>query len=95
MDWKDTVMTSEELDGYWLNPDECDDEMLAEAQAEISFKAGIITGTVEGKYDGRREVVETMFNESYGDPRVTGYYKISYEEWQAKLKEWGIKSTTP
>jgi len=53
---------------------------LLKAQAEISFKAGI------------REVVEAMFNESYGDPRVTGYYKINYDEWQAKLKEWEMNN---
>jgi len=46
--------------------------------AEISFKAGI------------REVVDAVFNESYGDPRITGYIHIKWDEWQAKLKEWGI-----
>jgi hypothetical protein len=47
------------------------------SQAEISFKAGI------------REVVEWV--EKYKS-ETTGYIHISFgQEWQAKLKEWGIE----
>ena len=41
----------------------CDTSMTCcldchQTQSEISFKAGIITGTVEGKYDGRKEYIQ-------------------------------------
>ena len=66
----------------------------AEAQAEISFKAGrevgnskgFKLGVIAGELLGRREVVEFM-NRFY-----EGRLLSSSEVWQAKLKEWGIKS---
>lgn len=58
----------------------------AELQAEISFKAGI------------REVVEWILAHSQLErcgPDVMAYFidylAIDYPDWQAKLKEWGIK----
>ena len=65
-------------------PDMVSFHNIAEAQAEISFKAGIITGTVEGKYDGRREVVEWM--------KKNTVWSILFNtaEGKAQLKEWGI-----
>lgn len=77
---KDTLMSREELEqvyrdgliGWWLR--------IAQAQAELSFRAGI------------KEVVEYI-HQHLIDPRVTGDLKttITPWEWQAKLKEWGIE----
>ena len=60
MDWKDTVMTEEQLTIYWRNPSECNDVGIAEAQAKISFAVGFAAGQEEestqaysaGKHDG-------------------------------------------
>lgn len=96
MDWKETVLTKSKTTEIILrkwsgfDPDfDIDYEvvrLIREAQAEISFKAGIITGTVEGKYDGRREVVEWFKNE-LGDQ-----YPFDTQLLDDKLKEWGIEN---
>ena len=78
---------------------------VAKAQAEISFKAGYdlakeelagiqILNFRDGKRAGRREVVEWINEmadiENFKDaPKLIGFTILS-EDWQAKLKEWGI-----
>ena len=80
----------------------CDTSMTCcldchQTQSEISFKAGIITGTVEGKYDGRKEVVEWLIQNSWDGSLQhwgSGNYNvqcIAREDYLAKLKEWGIE----
>ena len=73
--------------------------LTAEAQAEISFKAG--------KLEGRREVVEWMegncmlsvLDKGRFTYKDTGSITFNLgnlgdsEEWQAKLKEWGLHGT--
>lgn len=57
-------------------------KQVAQAQAEISFPAGI------------KEVVEWIKQYSLVDPTDPTLYKsfrMEWEDWQAKLKEWGIE----
>jgi len=85
MEAKDTVITRETVmrlglsDVRLLDPKEL---KLLEAQAEISFKAGI------------REVVGWMNKRDcsyhYLGEKVHAF-KVVEEEWQAKLKEWGME----
>ena len=76
----DTVMSSEDINFCGIKNViiKKDARAIATAQAEISFKAGI------------REVVEWIEEDlnfdSFGGSRLD---KLR-EEWQAKLKEWGI-----
>ena len=58
--------------------------------AKEAYEAGVYNGEADGIAKGIKEVVEAMLDESYGDPRVTDFYKINCFEWQAKLREWGI-----
>ena len=96
--WEETVMNYE---GIWqlstkfsqgrhdIGSIKCEDEwnqVLVQAQAEISFKAG--------KQEGIREVVECLIkiNKAGGNYYHDGWMKtfrfqIPLEEWQAKLKE--------
>lgn len=96
--WLDTVMSPEELEPYLSTTDlysaMCVDYKEAFGQqAKTSFKAGI------------REVVEFIHNEfgGYTKAIVDGGKLInilidneygengSFDKWQAKLKEWGLK----
>jgi len=85
MEAKDTVMSDEERkkflpinDGYSYYKGY--GEAISQAQAEISFKAGI------------REVVEwlqkTSDNLDYNN--TISLFAVGMGEWEAKLKEWGI-----
>ena len=98
MDYKDTVIKLNR--GGILSDIEVDNyNNGAEAQAEISFKAGresTIDDTAEmyivGIDRGRKEVVEYV--NKYLNPQIWSrdtkepYYTIKKSEWQAKLKEW-------
>ncbi len=83
MEWKDTVMSQTETTKYvdrWLNGDieaRHVTALIAEAQAEISFKVGV------------KEVLEWIGEQGWETFR-TGYYP-SQETWKAQKKEWGIK----
>lgn len=86
MEAEDTVMTYDEVRTYWLKrgvqgPDIDDTK---EAQAEISFKAGIREVV---RWVNRKLIVTFPLDttEIYHLKMVLGSY-----EWQAKLKEWGI-----
>lgn len=70
---------------------------VAKAQAELSFKAGqeaerkggtnsiaYLEGLQEGTRQGQKEVVDWMINDSYDTTIHFG------EDWQEKLKEWGL-----
>lgn len=90
MEAKDTVMGQQDmirLGGSWGMKQ----VRVAQAQAEISFKAGQESGCyAEGWANGIREVVEFVLLYAYdtnGDIHIIG------ESWQAKLKEWGIEKT--
>lgn len=74
MDWKDTVMTEEELALYWRNPEDCDDVGIATTQAEVSFKMG------------QKEVVMWLRNNF--EPTVP--MSLEYTKWHRQLKRWGI-----
>ena len=66
---------------------------VKKAQAEISFKAGRkeVVDWVKDNNALRDEPWSTEYTEAYGyDPMVEGDVILSYFEWQAKLKEWGI-----
>jgi len=75
----------------------------ARQQAEISFKAGFeegrkviptneVQGTIylEGKQTGIREVVEWVEENAYPPAAYKDIRRFRYDDWQAKLKEWGI-----
>ena len=83
---KDTVKALSELVIYCQNklggdfkPTERD---LFKAQAEISFKAGIkeVVDWIQ-----EMEEIETFTNA----PKLIGFTML-LEDWQAKLKEWGV-----
>ena len=75
--WKDTVMSDEdlqsieELELYHFKSKKLE-KAIAQAQAEISFKAGI------------KEVTEWLFNNDFVD-------ELPWNIWKDKLKEWGIE----
>jgi len=52
-------------------------------------------GYLEGKQEGIREVVEWIKNNSEEWERPSTHkivgVEIKYDNWQAKLKEWGIE----
>jgi len=90
MEAKDTVMSNEQIaetkrEAYHhksrLSPAAFEmfgrDQCIAQAQAEISFKAGI------------REVVEWIKGHTLYKGDYT--FHIDVDQWQAKLKEWGIE----
>jgi len=83
MEAKDTVMNFmriEEIDAKNATSNFTDALVdVAREQAEISFMAG--------KKEGIREVVEWIKNYWTG----LGSYNIPLKDWQAKLKEWGLK----
>ena len=114
MEAKDTVMNHNKKKrliverSHQQTVGETQEDMLLNAQAEISFKAGQETG--------RREVMDSLPKGLFiGDLPPEGGKSYSYlgcyilrwgkdnepsiglnrisddEEWQAKLKEWGIK----
>jgi len=113
---KDTVMTDGELEAE-IRKDYKDftikeqtpeiEDVLCwtrEAQAEISFKAGmeygnkkayeigVSDGKVEGIAEGIREVVEWVLIQDEGQmARAELGWLISPDDWQAKLKEWGVE----
>ena len=84
---KDTVMNDEQIEQLYsaeLPYDMLYEDMkrILKAQAEISFKAGI------------QEVVEWIKQYSLIDPTDPTQYKsfrMNHSDWQAKLKEWGIR----
>lgn len=111
MEAKDTVMKLRKiLDLVWSgkgSPLDMDVRLLkvAEAQAEISFKAGqesrcdwhkplpqiIAESFSEGKKAGIKEVVEFVQQFLVFDK----WYLVKPDEWKAKLKEWGVDRTVP
>ena len=97
---KDTVMkkkkiskviseSEEDNDEFWMPADAT--KLVAQAQAEISFPLG--------KQEGRREVVEYLDKHkgamvrlvSNGGETIKTTFEINSSEWQAQLKEWGLK----
>lgn len=83
MDWKDTVMDRAMIEAMVRGmPVHSTKEntaiRVAKAQAKLSFKAGI------------KEVVQ-FFDGKY--KKDGGHIEIAFgiAEWQAKLKEWGLK----
>ena len=73
---------------------------LLTRQAEISFRAGYEQvwkdGVIQevfnrGKKVGIKEVVEWVEEHRWKSVFLTGDVLLGVEEWQAKLKEWGIK----
>ena len=90
MSWKDTVIKKHKYAEAQYMGDRFL-QILSE-QAEISYKAGQENGCyAEGWANGIQEVVDTVWNESVGDPRITGYIRIVWKDWKAILKKWGIK----
>ena len=97
MEAKDTVMSLEQMtDKIWAMGCKADDEgvavtqklrfeIIAEEQAEISFKAG----EDKGKQEGFDKVVEWVKKHSYKG-KFFDTLMIENEEWQAFLKERGI-----
>jgi len=88
MEAKDTVMSEEQIKMAWYSQlgHVAGDKAIAQAQAEISFKAGI------------KEVVEwieenllvAVKDEMSGSQITVTLGKAhESEEWQAKIKEWG------
>ncbi len=83
---KDTVMKKEQAREIVSVGDQIEDILqvpidklaaVCKAQAEISFKAGI------------KEVVEWI--KASGDASLYNQHGDYTDDWQAKLKEWGIK----
>lgn len=111
MEAKDTVMSKERLQDiittkfYGFDPDIDIDwevvDLVKQAQAEISFKAGkekakeemnIAQLWLEGKKAGKKEVVEFVGQNCYvwHDEENKAHVCLDKEAWQDKLKEWGI-----
>jgi len=89
MEAKDTVMGDEEVIdayyGYTIHRVACITEKtrlprrrIAQAQAEISFKAGI------------GEVVEWIIANKGLGHTMDSCFHITDKRWQSKLKEWGV-----
>jgi len=77
--WKDTVMSDKQLNRIWnVIHKQVGNRLgyIAQAQAEISFKAGI------------KEMAEWIKERDCGDKSCV---VIAIDDWQAKLKEWGIE----
>jgi len=101
MEAKDTVIQSTYDETEYLDTLEIAQlQGTREAQAEISFKAGMEYGNKEayecGVYNGHadglakgiKEVVDWI--RSYSDIEI--HINVHHEEeWQSKLKEWGIE----
>ena len=83
MEAKDTVMSRNEKKmlivarSHQQTVGESQEDMLLNAQAEISFKAGMVEVT---KY------VEANYH-----PANVSHIHIVKNEWHRKLKEWGIE----
>jgi len=82
-DWQDTVMVEPQMEIalkdyglFAINAYPLEIYTLLEAQAEISFKAGI------------KEVVEWVKERDCGTKSSVWLFR---DNWQAKLKEWGIE----
>ncbi len=97
MEAKDTVMLDSEMEkitsfqGKGLNLDWGCVKAVAEAQAEISFKAGQESGCyAEGWASGLREVVEWIKAHRFELEDNQYAQAIWDSELQAKLKEWRI-----
>jgi len=109
--WKDTVMSNKQILGVFKNtPNLSDDAKMAmlggravaQAQAEISFKAGQESILEDVSYSlssahqkGIREVVEWIQKEGIwaqvpfkGKRKEETMWCLFPEEWQVKLKEW-------
>ena len=85
MEAKDTIMSDKELSHFGADNIPMPEggqtlflniTLVLEKQAEISFKAGI------------KEVVEWIKERDCGDKSCVA---ITIDDWQAKLKEWGIE----
>jgi len=94
MEAKDTVMSYKKCQVAKLpvTPPHTDDERIAQAQAEISFKAGIgeVTEWIKPRLDKISELVGNIRGD-WTDPR--GDCRAIWDilaEIEAKLKEWGI-----
>ena len=99
LDWTD--LNGEPTDTMVLSRSEFD--TIKQAQAEISFKAGweahekIVPAQLKAHGDiyykaGQKEVVgffelNFLLRQSNKDERI---YSVDQDEWQAKLREWGI-----
>ncbi len=89
MEAKDTVLSDRELGikavGFPIAKCLSEWRWIAEAQAEISFKAGIkeVAGWIRGVcgYDHFRD----------GNGKEYQYLTIITETMQAKIKEWGLE----
>ncbi len=118
MEAKDTIMTDIELEkvlensivpqvmtGFGHPKRHSPRKLIAEAQAEISFKAGLEEGrkvcpTIEvqgtiyrcGKQSGIKEVVNWIkLHWISKSSHGEGTYEFLISEWQSKLKSWGIE----
>ncbi len=104
MEAKDTVMTPQQIKELkskkWCSPARnydytVEELMVAEAQAEVSFKAGyeqakkedLITTNdlvADSRKAGIKEVVEWIKNHNAQPDEIL-------DDWQAQLKVWGIE----
>ena len=98
---RETVLSSQEIyDKFYEVRDVSGTaQRVAEAQAEISFKAGEVEGFKkrlemrEPYKAGIKEVVEWLIDSNLHKGLDFEYWKVLIykEDWQAKLKEWGLK----
>ena len=106
MEAKDTVMSDEEVEQFVLKLYNSPYLLvqMVEVIKKISFKAGmeygnkkayeigVSDGKVEGIAEGIREVVEWVLIQDEGQmARAELGWLISPDDWQAKLKEWGVE----
>jgi len=102
MEAKDTVMSESKMRDnlpLWINEEDIDNGMqIAQAQAEISFKAGYSEGKASSAEDvaksliiglqqGRKEVVDWIMGQKH---IKRGFPIITEVDWQAQLKEWEL-----
>jgi len=97
MEAKDTVLSNGRLLEIFGTPD-FTERQGREAQAEVSFKAGMESGNQkayeigvgDGKVEGIAKGIKEVLNAIHYAPKSCAFY-VRPEEWQAKLKEWGIE----
>ena len=85
---KDTVMSDAEMSELIrVFPEGCTGRvglMIAKAQAEISFKAGI------KEVVGWAKRYKEPYEEFGGDRYLPNRIEIPWANWEAKLKSWGL-----
>ena len=97
MNWQETVMSDEQIaNTYDGMPKYVDvtQRMVAQAQAEISFRAGIREVVDWVKEQDKNSDLPLKYitpEKANAESHKSVYMAIPWNKWQAKLKEWRIE----